>query len=571
MSKSKKKMADAIAKPTVSSVDPMASEPISVTWSLAELPSPQHRAGLAGLVMLVKYTLRHNCPNGAILKEVSLDESRYELQMNISGLSWLFDKVYRATVGESFSKTQRKDKKTKEPKRHLRVEVRKERSDKGKEKEVSYYVYPALDPHGGPLTELTPQGDDGKWMKLWRQWLWDTIRSRDRQRIPYKTRAEAGIEVTSDEENEGDGEDEGDVQMAWSALSLNKGIDQASTYFLGAEKVNAENIPFTDVGRNWFLLHFWPFCIHVFQPRSIDAFGKYKSNGYVACVPDVTRIMKFIARYEHSLRHERTVDADRIWKNSPKQSIVDLADAAALESERWLEGSIEQRAMTSDARATAGFQVIHAERKGNSVRIRSNRMITPTREMTNYAHVVGGCRSHLAKHQVLVNILSSRRWWEGFDRVCATNGKDLTIKDKGFCDDAQLLFTHFHHEDRPMPDPVSDTPKVPRSLESIILAIVTSWIAGRLDSKYNLSWDAVKGSSLQAEYDKRKSKLATDAFLAARSRPGREFARWFTATLCSVNQRSISNEIDFIALSKALEEHPDQVRSLTLLALSARG
>lgn len=123
-----------------------------------------------------------------------------------------------------------------------------------------------------------------------------------------------------------------------------------------------------------------------------------------------------------------------------------------------------------------------------------------------------------------------------------------------------------------MSDKNSATPQAPRSLEQLIFRMVTSWLYGRLESKYQLSWDeAMKGTPREANYVEKKTKLATEAFLAARSRPGREFARWFTATLCSVNQRSVSNETDFVALAQALDEQPDHVRSLTLLALSARG
>ena len=113
--------------------------------------------------------------------------------------------------------------------------------------------------------------------------------------------------------------------------------------------------------------------------------------------------------------------------------------------------------------------------------------------------------------------------------------------------------------------------QTPRSLEQLILRMVTSWIAGRLELKYKFTWSSVEGTARQDDYEKMKAKLATEAFLAARSRPGREFARWFTATLCSVNQRSISSETDFVTLAQALDEQPDHVRSLTLLALSARG
>jgi CRISPR-associated protein Cmx8 len=195
-------------------------------------------------------------------------------------------------------------------------------------------------------------------------------------------------------------------------------------------------------------------------------------------------------------------------------------------------------------------------------------MVMPTRENVDRSDILGDCWSHLTKHQVLINVLADRPWWNGFDRVCATYGKDLTIKDKGFCHDARILFNRFNPEDRSMSD---QTPQSPRSLEQLILRMVTSWLTGRLESKYHLSWNTVKGTPQEADYEEKKTKLATQAFLAARSRPGREFARWFTATLCSVNQRSISSETDFVALAQALDEQPDHVRSLTLLALSARG
>ena len=66
-----------------------------------------------------------------------------------------------------------------------------------------------------------------------------------------------------------------------------------------------------------------------------------------------------------------------------------------------------------------------------------------------------------------------------------------------------------------------------------------------------------------------KGKLARDAFLAIRSRTGQDFIDYFASTLCSVSQNM--NEHDFTALTKALLEDTDKVRTLTMLALSARG
>ncbi len=120
-----------------------------------------------------------------------------------------------------------------------------------------------------------------------------------------------------------------------------------------------------------------------------------------------------------------------------------------------------------------------------------------------------------------------------------------------------------------MTEHTSEVPKAPRGLESLVLHVVQSWIAGRMDTKHRLRRGDLKDDAERGDFDAKKGKLATDAFLAARSRPGREFARWFTATLCAVNQRL--TEAEFVALARALDEYPDKVRSLTLLALSARG
>lgn len=545
-------------------------EPITMTWSLAELPSTQHRAGLAGLVMLVDYTRRHSLPEGAVLEVVNVDEASFSLRLNVSGLSALFDRTYAAAREE----TERPKPWTRKLKDGSKAEVPPKRREtrtvtgkKGEIKTTEVCIYDVVVPDGGPLGDLAPLGDDGRWLSVWRSWLWNTLRAIPKQRTPYNSRAGAEALVGADDDDI-DAEEAKDVSVAWDWLTSDSSAKQASTYYLGAMDVNAEGVPFHDRGRFLFLLHFWPFAVHLFVPRTMDAKGKTEPDGFVTCIPEVAQLEVFVRRHERALKR-RSADGDRIWSSTPKQAIIDLADAAALESERWLEGEVAEGVQQDDARATAGFLVIHTSREGNSVRIRSNHLIAPSREQVDRAQIIGSCWSHLAKHQVLRNILANRSWWHGFDRACSTVMQALTIKDSAFRHDARVLFEHFHPENR-MTDTADEVTKTPRTLESLVLHIVQNWITGRLDSKYQLRWSDVKGQpKRQAEYDEKKTKLATEAFLAARSRPGREFARWFTATLCSVNQRL--TEAEFVAVARALDGSPDQVRSLTLLALSARG
>ena len=566
--------AKAPSKTPGSSALPTADDaaPITVTWSLAELPSAQHRAGLAGLAMMVKYTKSFaDFPADGVLSLDRLDDHGLDLSLNRTGLTALFDRVYKAGYEETEVAKPWVNKRTKQevvPKLRRAKEVT---DKKGNAKSVEVCVYDVVVPHGGPLGSWAPAEDGGRWLKLWRDWLWNTLRAIPKQRTPYNQRAAAGAAVEDDEaDNSGEETGSKDVQIAWACLRNNPTVALASTYFLGAMDATTEAVPFQDSGRFLFLLHFWPFAIQLFVPRVITADGSHDHIGFATCIPDVMRLATFVRAHEQTLR-KRTPAAARFLGYRPQAAIIDLAEASALEAERWLDQSLEQGLAGQSTRVVAGFQVVHAVKDGNSVRIRSNRTIVPERSAKDIsAFVQEHLWSHLVRRQVLANALDQHPWWLGFERICATWGKGQTIKDSAFCHDARTLFTHFHpHAKDPlMNDP--ESPRAARDLPTLILHVVQTWVAGRLQAKHQLQWsDIASGKATKEQFEEKKGKLATEAFLAARSRPGRDFARWFTATLCSVNQRL--SEEEFVALSTALEQQPEQVRSLTLLALSARG
>ena len=69
---------------------------INLNYELVELPSSQHRAGLAGLVLMVNWLKRQ--PNRKGICELTrLDQKGVTLQINEIGLTELFDEVYGAT------------------------------------------------------------------------------------------------------------------------------------------------------------------------------------------------------------------------------------------------------------------------------------------------------------------------------------------------------------------------------------------------------------------------------------------------------------------------------------------
>jgi CRISPR-associated protein Cmx8 len=105
--------------------------------------------------------------------------------------------------------------------------------------------------------------------------------------------------------------------------------------------------------------------------------------------------------------------------------------------------------------------------------------------------------------------------------------------------------------------------------EALVYRVVGSYLQRKLSSKYQLEWSAVKDDpGKRKDYEEAREKVAREAFLAVRSRSGLDFTDYFASTLCSVSQPL--SEQQYVALAQALYEDTDKVRTLTMLALSAR-
>ncbi|HYL99184.1 MAG TPA: hypothetical protein VEZ90_09535 [Blastocatellia bacterium] len=109
----------------------------------------------------------------------------------------------------------------------------------------------------------------------------------------------------------------------------------------------------------------------------------------------------------------------------------------------------------------------------------------------------------------------------------------------------------------------------PATYEALVYRVVDTYIGRKLKNKYDLDWSKAKESDVKKkEYSEAREKIGKEAFLAVRSRTGSDFTDYFASSLCSVSQHL--SEEDFVTLATALHTKPDEVRTLTLLALSAR-
>lgn len=524
-----------------------ADGPIVLRWNLDELPSAQHRAGLVGLMATVEW---HGRLEGAvgICEPAETTPSTYALRVDHAGMQSLFDDLYAASTEEILVSQPYKGK---DPKRSVQVEVTKKNA-KGAEvtRLETRHVYETVVPRGAWLAEIEMADSEGRtpWIKLWRDFVWSILRGVPATRGPYEARAEGSSCA-----------DGGD---AFDELQKNseQPLDLPSTYALGAQARSADLVDVRDRARFRLLLHFWPLVARLYVPMAVDNDGQRKAVGYAVAVPDVNRLDSAAELFRAALLDR----APEVAGYRPREAQVDLPAEAGVQ----MLHALRQRLgvlMSDDERIAnrvSGVEVIHCEKDGNNVRVRSIARVVPSDPLLDeYARVRGRYWSSLFKRQRLSNLLAQRPWWSGFERLCATESWKLTFDDHAFARDAMEAFSHVE---------VDMTDESGKSLESVVYQAIGNYVFGRLSAKYGLEWKSSASSEAgKGEFGEKKAKVARDAFLAVRARTGSDFVSYFTSTLCSVPQHL--SEESYALLARELLTQPERVRALTLLALSARG
>jgi CRISPR-associated protein Cmx8 len=524
--------------------------PISIRWNLAELPSAQHKAGLAGLAISVRY-LQRKADRVGICAIETLDPGGLTLKVDRAGMQSLFDDIYAASLEEQERDKpfQKKGSKAEIPAKRTFEKTFEDK--KGVEKTKTVYVYDQVVPRGAIIDEwdAAAAGSPKLWLKLWRDLVWTTLRGVPATREPYESRAEARPAT--------------DGVEAWDELvnEPTASVPLPSTYYLGAQATTAENVSFRDLARTRVLLHFWPLVVPIYVPAVIDREGNRDFVGYALVVPDIVDLEGFVSDWSKVAR-ERGTDPSGY---RPRDAVVDVAAEAGLDLARRVFGVIAKREGVAATRPWLNaVDVFHIEKEGNNVRIRSVSRVDLRRDRVDeYARTRNAYWTAGFRRQRVINILEGHAWWAGFGRFCAISPEELTIKDSKFRRDCRIAFTEVE-----MKEAASENEK---TLDHLIYQTTRAYVFGRLASKYGLSWDPALAANpkWKKDYEDKKEKVAREAFLAVRSRTGADFVSYFTSTICSIPQRL--NERGFLEVARALhDEHEvERVRSLTLLALSA--
>jgi CRISPR-associated protein Cmx8 len=518
---------------------------LKLHWALHELPSSQHRAGLAGLALSVGFLNRKPDRKG-VCEIAKIDENGLTLAVDRVGMQSLFDDIYDATVEETRSKSKWPGV---EAKRVEDVAVTDEKS--GKTKTEKRFVYDRVVPAGSMVGEwdAAPAGVPKLWLKLWQDLVWSTLRGVPATREPYNARAEARIVDDGGE--------------AWDELATkpDSTVELPSTYALGAQAKSAENVAFEDVARLRFLLHFWSVVVAIYIPAVLQRDGKRDFVGYALAVPDVAVLTDFVVAWEHVARGRGCEPSGYV----PRDAVIDLAAEAGLDVVRRSNDVIASKQGASTTRPwLSAVDVFHVEKEGNNVRLRGISRVVPQRKQDDeYARIrAASYWSSVFRRQRIINVLDGKPWWWGFARLCSTTPDEMTIRHQSFQHDCRAALTEVEMK--------HDVPETEHTLEHLIYRRVQAYVLGKTERKYDLSWSKVQGNPAQEkDYREKKEKVGREAFLAIRSRTGADFVAYFTSAICSVPQHA--SEEKFLEIARALMDPQgiERVRSLTLLALSA--
>jgi CRISPR-associated protein Cmx8 len=468
-------------KPAKKKAEPVGSKSVlKLRWDLYELPSSQHRAGLAGLALCVEFLKRKPDRKGVCDIE-SIDERGLTLTVDRMGMQSLFDDVYDASLEEQEREKKLQKKKpdgTKvdiEPKYPPSERVVVDANTK-KEKVRKVFIYDQVIPRGA-LVEDWDAGHDGKklWLKLWRDMVWTTLRGVPATREPFDARAE-GREI----------EDGGD---AWDELATkpNSTVDLPSTYALGAQAKSADNVAFADVARLRFLLHFWPAVVAIYVPAVLQRDGKREFVGYALAMPDVAVLTDFVAAWERVARGRGSDPAGYV----PRDAVIDLAAEAGLDVVRRSNELIVTLQGASPTRPwLSGVDIFHIEKEGNNVRLRGIARVIPQRKQDDeYARVRRASYwSPVFRRQRISNVLDDKPWWSGFARLCSTTPDEMTIRHQSFQHDCRLALTEVEMKE--------DVTETEQTLEHLVFRRVQAYVLGKTERKYDLSWK--KGTSTES-------------------------------------------------------------------------
>ena len=272
------------------------AERITLTFDLFDLPTAQHKAGLAGLLLQIQSMRDRRIDQKQVPFVEEMTRSSARIAFTRDSIRGILDDLYDAKIVEISSVS-------KWPNAAIKREETVQQSDQqtGKSKQVKRFVYDVVQPTAPCLARYMESPEDNPWLKLWRDMVWAITRGINTTRAPFNQRAEGmscheGTAVWDE------------LCKFQEKLAQSKLVTNAisGALMLAAQAVNAEAVPFSGRIDHNFLLHFWQVVVLTYVPQVVDNEGNPKSKGYVLAIPDLADLKEFCLAFPELLAALRT-------------------------------------------------------------------------------------------------------------------------------------------------------------------------------------------------------------------------------------------------------------------------
>ncbi|MBK1731765.1 type I-MYXAN CRISPR-associated protein Cmx8 [Thiococcus pfennigii] len=525
-------------------------------YDLIELPTAQHKAGLAGLLLHLRSLERREVADAPQITR--LGPFGATIRFDRHSLGVLFEDLYAGALEDVWTRSKYGGR---DP---LDEKVETIERD-GKQENVKSYLYSELRPQCPVLPFWLEGGRESSWFKLWQGMLWSVLRAQPKTRGIYQSGTDR--DKLADKLWRG-------LVKAQSQRGQGKYVIEsiAGSLFIGAQDRNAEQVAFTGRIEHNLLLHFWQWATPVFVPRLLDPRkGSWEYQGFLFAVPEVADLEEFV---DEMPRYWQGLNPAKIGYR-PADALIDLPEEGGLE---FLYHLGRHRVGRTKLRFSLhAVELYHQHKQGNNVRQLAAERLTPDpgllgryEEIRRYRH-----RHPLFKRLQIGNLVRGRPWYSGaldlFDRYAVelfVHGPQ-TPRGRFFGTDVRRCFEAVIADLNTQETPMSEDDR-DKALQRLIYRVARNYVERRTRDRAGLPGDKDFKQLTPAEvakYRDAKPKVATNAFLALRGRRDQDIAEYFTGTLCAVGFHL--KEDDFLLLAEALMREPEKVKTLAMLALSA--
>jgi len=584
---------------------------VRIQYDLYDLPTAQHKAGMAGLLLQIKSMINRNrdLPVPTVVPDPDFPDTRLTIEFTAASVQSLFDDLYDATLDEGavrekpFTKGKGTAKTEIPP---LRRQSFTKTDKKGNEKTVEGYVYMELAPSLSTLTHYLPA--EGEWVKLWRDLIWQIIRE-GKKKAPYIKRAAKKKELqdvaaTDDDSESSDVSSDDDTETnrgdgsTWEDLLkfAKKGADAqgklSGAMLLGAMEKNAESLTLQGRIDQNLLLHFWPLAVMVFVPVFIDGDGeshigrRSKKNSdphYCIAVPEVSNLTRFVEDFPKMLQQLGTEKA----AFRPRESLIDIpAEGAFAFIEHLAVLAPGKLAETGVRRSIAAVDYFHLTKAGNNVKFVTTGRVVPRRHLVEDYQSIRGQPGQkppfgnpLFRRGLMMALLSDVPWFQPFSKMFQEWPAEFFVQSEKSPSKLSWFWTDarrkFQQEMIDMSEDVDldSPPPGDKVLATLMHRIVRTYLGERAKAKSGIDpqnftkGDNIDWESVPAAFSEAKRKAGESLFLELRSRRDQAFIDHFTQTLFSGKQ--FLSESNYSTVALALLHRTEDVKTLTLMALSA--